>query len=109
MFRVPVRSCWSGYITTAYDAVPVVGATGSHRNILYSAGCTGHGIGIQSLAGKLMADKICGIEHPIYSGLQHKTPTMLPEPLQWCAIKSAIAVSQMADDYVNRKVRKLGA
>ena len=103
--EIAVRSCWSGYISVTYDAVPLVGETGEHRNILYSAGCAGHGLGTQSLAGKLLADKIGGTEHPLYSGLQHKTPTILPEPLQWCAIKSAMAGAHMMDDYVNHKAR----
>lgn len=100
-----IRSCWSGYISLAYDALPVVGETGTQRNILYTAGCSGHGLGTQSLMGWLLADRIRGIEHPLLSALRHKTPSTLPEPLQWCAVKSALSVVNMIDGRVNRKVR----
>ncbi|MCY1253365.1 Gamma-glutamylputrescine oxidoreductase [compost metagenome] len=102
---VAIRSCWSGYISFAYDALPVVGATGADRNILYTAGCSGHGVGTQSLMGLLLAERIRGAGHPLLSALDHKTPSTLPEPLQWCAVNSALRVANMMDDRVNRKAR----
>jgi glycine/D-amino acid oxidase-like deaminating enzyme len=101
---VPIGSCWSGYVTFAYDALPVVGEAGAQQNILYAAGCSGHGIGSHSLLGRLLADQIRGAGHPHYSALHHKTPSALPEPLQWCFLKSALGVAHMLDDQVNRKV-----
>jgi len=103
-----IKSCWSGYVSLAYDALPVVGDTGEQRNVLYSAGCSGHGVGTQSLVGQLLADRVRGIEHPLLSALRHKTPPTLPEPLQWCAIKSALAAANMLDAHVNQKTRKRG-
>jgi glycine/D-amino acid oxidase-like deaminating enzyme len=100
-----IRSCWSGYVSLAYDALPVVGESGDERNILYSAGCSGHGVGTQSLMGQLLAERICGTEHPLLAALRHKTPATLPEPLQWCAVKSALGVANMLDERVNRKAR----
>lgn len=100
-----VRACWSGYISLAYDALPVVGETGPRRNILYTAGCSGHGVGTQSLVGHLLAERIGGIEHPLLAALRHKTPTTLPEPLQWCAIKAALGGANGLDRHLNRKVR----
>lgn len=104
---VAVRSCWSGYISFAYDALPVVGETGTRQNILYAAGCSGHGVGTQSLMGLLLAERIRGVEHPLLSALRHKTPSTLPEPLQWCVMKSMLGVAHMLDDHVNRKARTL--
>lgn len=102
-----IRSSWSGYISFAYDALPVVGETGAHRNILCAAGCSGHGVGTQSLMGLLLAERVSGAEHPVLSALRHKTPSVLPEPLQWCAMKSVLGVAHMLDDRVNRKVRSV--
>lgn len=104
-----LRSCWSGYVSLAYDAVPVVGEAGAQRNILYAAGCSGHGVGTQSLVGKLLADRISGSEHPLLSGLRHKTPSTLPEPLQWCAVKSALGITNLLDEHMNRKARRAAA
>ncbi|MCO4893155.1 FAD-binding oxidoreductase [Cupriavidus sp. WGtm5] len=101
-----IRSCWSGYISFAYDALPVVGEAGEQRNILYAAGCSGHGVGTQSLMGLLLAERICGTENTLLAALRHKTPSTLPEPLQWCAVNSALGVANMLDDRVNRKVRE---
>lgn len=103
---IGIRACWSGYVSMAYDALPVVGASGDDGNVLYTAGCSGHGVATQSMMGLLLAERIGGIEHPLLTALQHKTPTTLPEPLQWCAIKSALALIGMLDASVNRRARQ---
>ena len=100
-----IRSCWSGYVSAAYDFLPVVGETGVQRNILYSAGCSGHGVGTQSLVGQLIAERIGGTEHPLLAALRHKTPSTLPEPLQWCAVKSTLGLTNLLDDRLNHKAR----
>ncbi|WP_414016441.1 NAD(P)/FAD-dependent oxidoreductase [Burkholderia stagnalis] len=106
---VAVRACWSGYISLAGDALPVVGETGAHGNILYTAGCSGHGVATQSLVGELLAERIQGAEHPLLAALRHKTPATLPEPLRWCAINGVLGVANLLDGRVNRKVRDAAA
>ncbi|MGN8121152.1 NAD(P)/FAD-dependent oxidoreductase [Pseudomonas sp. 22082] len=101
---IGIQACWSGYVSMAYDALPVVGETGSHHNILYTAGCSGHGVASQSLIGHLLAERIGGIEHPLLAALRHKTPKTLPEPLQWCAVNVALGGAHILDEYTNRKV-----
>jgi len=103
---VGIQACWSGYVSMAYDALPVVGETGSHHNILYTAGCSGHGVASQSLIGHLLAERIGGIEHPLLAALRHKTPKTLPEPLQWCAVNVALGGAHLLDEYTNRKVAR---
>ncbi|PCE30464.1 NAD(P)/FAD-dependent oxidoreductase [Burkholderia ubonensis] len=100
-----IRACWSGYISLAADALPVVGETGEQRNIFYTAGCSGHGVGTQSLMGELLAQRIQGDEPPHLAALRHKTPSMAPEPLRWCAIRAALGVANLLDARVNRKAR----
>lgn len=100
-----IKHCWSGYVSVAYDALPVVDATGLHKNIIYAAGCSGHGLASQSLMGQLLADKIKGVENPILTGLYHKTPSTLPEPFQWCAIKTALTAARLFDKRTDRKAR----
>jgi glycine/D-amino acid oxidase-like deaminating enzyme len=101
-----IRACWSGYVSLAYDALPVVGESGEYRNILYSAGCSGHGVATQSMMGQMLADWVAGTVHPHMAALDHKTPSTLPEPLQWCAIKGALALTNLLDEHVNRKARR---
>lgn len=99
-----IRSSWSGYVSMAYDALPVVGETGHRGNVLYTAGCSGHGVATQSFMGYLLAERIGGVEHPLLAALRHKTPSTLPEPLQWCAVKLALGAANLMDRRVNRKV-----
>jgi glycine/D-amino acid oxidase-like deaminating enzyme len=101
-----IRACWSGYISLAYDALPVVGESGEYRNILYAAGCSGHGVATQSMMGEMLADWIGGTANPHLAALDHKTPSTLPEPLQWCAVKGALALTNVLDEHVNRKARR---
>jgi len=102
---VGIRACWSGYISFAYDALPVVGESGAHGNILYAAGCSGHGVGTQSLMGQLLAGRIRGNQDPLLAALRHRTPRTLPEPLQWGAVKVALGVANLLDQRVNRRAR----
>jgi glycine/D-amino acid oxidase-like deaminating enzyme len=103
-----IRACWSGYISFASDALPVVGETGAQRNIFYTAGCSGHGLGSQSLMGHLLAERIRGTELPLLSALRHKTPSTLPEPLRWCFLNGALSVANILDNRVNSKVHATG-
>ncbi|PRF80744.1 FAD-dependent oxidoreductase [Burkholderia multivorans] len=105
----PLRACWSGYISFANDALPVVGATGTQQNIYYSAGCSGHGVASQSMVGHMIAERMCGIDNPVLSGIRHETPSMPPEPLRWCAINGALAATNSMDGWVNRNARAASA
>lgn len=100
-----IRSFWSGYASIAGDALPVVGETGAQGNILYTAGCSGHGVGTQSLMGHLLAQRVCGSEHPLLAALRHTPPSMLPEPLRWCLVNGVLGIANVLDGRVNRKAR----
>ncbi|WP_085657108.1 FAD-binding oxidoreductase [Pseudomonas sp. B11(2017)] len=101
-----IQHCWSGYISAAYDALPVVGTTGEKHNIFYAAGCSGHGLASQSVMGSYLAARINGTDPSHLTALEHKTPSMLPEPFQWCALKTAFAAAKWMDERTNRKVRE---
>lgn len=103
---IGVQHCWSGYVSGAYDFLPVIGAMGAKQNIYYTTGCSGHGLGTQSLIGKLFAEQINGKAPELLAALQHKTPSMLPEPLQWCAVHAAFVAAKLLDGWTDRKVRK---
>ncbi|QBR03931.1 NAD(P)/FAD-dependent oxidoreductase [Paraburkholderia pallida] len=104
--ELEIRACWSGYVSLAGDALPVVGAMGAQQNIFYSAGCSGHGVGTQSLMGHLLAERILGTEDPLLSALNHETPWLPPEPFRWCGIKGAMGITNTLDDQVDRRVRE---
>jgi len=100
-----IQSSWSGYVSMAYDALPVVGACGTRQNILYTAGCSGHGVATQSLMGRLLAERIAGLQDPLLEALCHKTPSMPPEPFRWCALNTGLAVAKWFDERTNRRAR----
>jgi glycine/D-amino acid oxidase-like deaminating enzyme len=101
---IAVRACWSGYVSAANDALPVIGVTGAHGNIHYTAGCSGHGLAPQSLAGHMIAERILGKDNPLFAAFERKVIPVLPEPLQWCVTKAALGVAGMLDRRVNRRV-----
>lgn len=103
---IGLRACWSGYVSAANDALPVIGVTGAHGNIHYSAGCSGHGLAPQSLAGHMIAERILGKDNPLLAAFERKVMPILPEPLQWCATSTALGVAGMLDRRVNRKVQR---
>lgn len=102
-----VKHCWSGYVSVAYDALPVVGTTGAQGNIHYVAGCSGHGLCQHSFMGMLLAERINGTEHATLAALSHKTPRTFPEPFQWLALKSAFAMTGLYDGWTNRRAQKV--
>ncbi|QER41162.1 FAD-binding oxidoreductase [Acinetobacter suaedae] len=103
---ISIKSCWSGYISYANDALPVVGTMGRHKNIYYAAGCAGHGLGTQGMIGNFIAKKILGYEESMLTFLMaNKTPRTLPEPLRWCVLNGALFAASRLDEQVNRKAR----
>ncbi|KWI47527.1 FAD-dependent oxidoreductase [Burkholderia pseudomultivorans] len=105
--NVPVRACWSGYISFAGDALPVVGAGGAHGNVFFTAGCSGHGVGTQSLIGRVLAERIHDGRSPLLDALTHRTPSVPPEPLRWCAMSAMLGVANLLDERVNRKAKSM--
>lgn len=103
---VAINACWSGYISLAQDGLPVVGETGGNANILHTAGCSGHGVGTQSLIGRLLAEHIGGSKSPLLAAIRHATPRVPPEPARWIGLKSALRAADLIDAGVDRKARR---
>lgn len=101
---IAMKACWSGYVSMAGDALPVIGAAGTNRNVHYAAGCSGHGVASQSQAGRLLALRILGKDDPILDGIRHETPSLPPEPLRWFSINGAIKAADFLDARTNAKV-----
>ncbi|MNV96461.1 hypothetical protein D3C71_1914730 [compost metagenome] len=51
--------------------------------------------------GLLLAERISGVENPLLEALHHKTPSMLPEPLQWCAMNVGLVAAKALDEWTN--------
>ncbi|MBB4287346.1 NAD(P)/FAD-dependent oxidoreductase [Roseospira goensis] len=55
---VPVEYAWGGYVAITINRMPHFGRLGRHT--LFAHGFSGHGVGLTSLAGKLMAEVVAG-------------------------------------------------
>lgn len=104
---VGVADRWTGWVTFSGDTIPVIGVDGVHRNIFYASGCSGHGVGTQSLMGAILAERVQGREHELESALRRKVPTLPPEPLRWVACKLLLSAANVLDGRTDRKTRSI--
>jgi gamma-glutamylputrescine oxidase len=57
---VPLDYAWGGYVAITVNRLPHFGRLG--RRTLFAQGFSGHGVGLTSLAGRLMAEVVAGQE-----------------------------------------------
>jgi len=87
---VRVTHRWSGPVGFARDFLPSIGVTGSHRNILYAAGYTGHGVAMSHLAAEILCDLYSGVRSEATDLFLVNRPfrTLLVEPFKWIVINA---------------------
>jgi glycine/D-amino acid oxidase-like deaminating enzyme len=76
---------WSGPIGLTLDRIPTMGVRGSHRNVYYAVGFSGHGVTLANLAGKVLTDLYAGAPErwrglPFFERRPYFVP---PEPFTW--------------------------
>ncbi|QBR03941.1 hypothetical protein [Paraburkholderia pallida] len=59
----------------------------------------------QFMAGNLITGWIRGVENPLLSAPDHKTPATLPEPVRWYGINGALGLANVLHDRANDKAR----
>lgn len=102
---IAIASAWNGYISFALDALPLVGATGKHANVYFAAGCSGHGVGTQSLAGEVLADRVSGTPNRFDAALDHVAPRVPSEPVRSAMMKGALAGAHLLDRLTDWRAR----
>ncbi|MBA3460285.1 MAG: FAD-dependent oxidoreductase [Deltaproteobacteria bacterium] len=82
---VPIRHRWSGPLDLTLSRHCAIGVRGSHKNVYYALGYSGHGITLANLAGRVLADLYAGDHAPWRDcAFYMKHPTGIPpEPLRW--------------------------
>jgi len=81
----PVATRWSGTLGITLDRVCTMGVRGTHRNVYFALGYSGHGLALALLAGRVIADLHEG-NHEAWRDLafyQRKPRPLPPEPLCW--------------------------
>ncbi len=68
---VPISHAWGGYVAITVNRLPHFGRVG--RRVLFAHGFSGHGVGLTSLAGKLMAEVVAGQEErfDLFARIRH--------------------------------------
>ncbi|MQX37119.1 FAD-dependent oxidoreductase [Roseospira navarrensis] len=68
---VPVDFAWGGYVGITVNRLPHFGRLGRHT--LFAQGFSGHGVGLTSLAGRLMAEVVAGQEErfDLFARIRH--------------------------------------
>lgn len=105
--RVPVTGFWGGWIGFTPDFLPILGAEGPRRNVLYGLGYAGHGVAQATLMGAMLAERAQGREHEWETALRRRVFAWPPEPLRWAAAKLLIGTLQALDRRTDRQVRAL--
>jgi gamma-glutamylputrescine oxidase len=80
-----IRHRWSGPLDLTLVRHCAIGVTGSHRNIYYGVGYSGHGITLSNLAGRVIADLYAGDAEAWRdcAFFMRKPSGIPPEPLRW--------------------------
>jgi gamma-glutamylputrescine oxidase len=83
--EVPIRHRWSGPLGVTLARHCGMGVMGSHGNIYYAVGYSGHGIVLGNLAGRVLTDLYAG-DHDPWRGhcFYDYRPRGIPiEPMRW--------------------------
>jgi glycine/D-amino acid oxidase-like deaminating enzyme len=104
---VPVAHFWGGWICITLDFLPILGVTGTHRNVLYGLGYAGHGLAQATLMGAMLAERIHGREHGCEPALTRRERGWPPEPFRWLGSKLLEGVLTALDARTDRQIRRL--
>ncbi len=106
---VPIDAFWGGWIGLTLDFLPIIGAGGTHGNLLYGFGYAGHGVAQATLMGAMLAERAQGRAHPSEAALARKERAWPPEPLRWLAAKLLNGTLAMLDARTDRQIRARAA
>ena len=81
----PVAHRWTGTLGITFDRQCTMGVTGSHKNVYYALGYSGHGLALGALAGRVLRD-LYSDDHDPWRRLPFYFKRLLPippEPIRW--------------------------
>jgi gamma-glutamylputrescine oxidase len=95
----PLEVTWSGLVDMSLDQTPAVGRMGSHGNIFYAIGFSGHGVNLTSVFGRILADLVAQ-KDAAWEWLPYlnRLPAYIPnEPFRWVGIQLALGYYRLRD------------
>jgi gamma-glutamylputrescine oxidase len=90
---------WGGSVDMSLDETPAVGSLGTHGNIFYAIGFSGHGVNLTSVFGQIVADLVCGKEAEWrWLPYLNRLPPYIPnEPFRWLGVQATLGYYKLAD------------
>jgi glycine/D-amino acid oxidase-like deaminating enzyme len=81
----PIRHRWSGPLDLTLVRHCAMGVMGSHQNVYYAVGYSGHGITLANLAGQILTDLYAGHHDPWRdcAFYMRRPGGIPPEPFRW--------------------------
>jgi glycine/D-amino acid oxidase-like deaminating enzyme len=93
---------WGGRIGFTLDFLPAVGRAGKHQNLLYAVGFAGHGIGLASYSGRMLADLLLERAGPGAALWSRTRIPLPPEPLRWLVVRGLAGLLGVTDRRTDR-------
>lgn len=104
--EVEITHRWGGAVAAPRDWWAHV-ALDRRSGIASAGGYVGDGVGASNLAGRTLADMICGADSDLVDlpWVGHRSPAWEPEPLRWLGINAAVQLPAGADRHEMRHGR----
>lgn len=103
---IKIAMGWTGRVAVTSDSVPIMGRLGVHKNILYSAGYSGHGIAMAAYAGHHIAALHAGRSLGDAAILESRRVIPIPpEPIRWLGANALFGVLSRKDAATDRLLR----
>jgi len=104
--RAEITHSWGGPLGLPRDWHSSVGLD-KHRGIAWAGGYVGDGVSTTNLAGRTLADLICGVPSDLTAlpWVNHHSPAWEPEPFRWLGVNAGLWTMKLADHSEARRGR----
>ncbi len=95
---VPITHQWSGSVGMTLDRLPLIGELAGAPGIVFVGGWSGHGVGLATASGALVADLLSG--RPVAEDLpwlRASAPQLPPDPFRVAGLSAYVRGLKLAD------------
>ena len=97
---------WGGAFSVTADSTPQIGTLDGGGTV-YSIGCTGHGVAMTHMNGRIIRDLVLGRKTDLTDlwFVNRRTLPLPPEPLRWLASRAVIGAMKADDWWCDRSAK----